>query len=73
MDSVDWLSKVPLSAQMVLCDAQTSGGLLIALPKEKASPLLALLRKGGNTDAEIIGETVSSPNPAIRVLGKQDF
>ena len=73
MDSVDWRSEVPLSAQMVLCDAQTSGGLLIALPKEKAPPLLDMLRKGGNMDVEIIGEIVSSPNPAIRVLGKQDF
>jgi selenide,water dikinase len=70
IDSVDWLSKIPLAAQMVLCDAQTSGGLLIALPTEKANQLLDRLRTSGNADAQIIGEIITSPNPAIRVLRK---
>jgi selenide, water dikinase len=39
----------------ILADAQTSGGLLISLPEDKASALLNDLKAGGVTDAAIIG------------------
>jgi len=49
---------------LVLCDAQTSGGLLIALPSESALPFL---RKSGETAASVIGE-VTSGSGRIRVI-----
>jgi selenide,water dikinase len=36
-------------------DPQTSGGLLIALPEDDATALLAELQQGGNLDAAIVG------------------
>jgi selenide, water dikinase len=41
--------------RLVLFDAQTSGGLLIAVPSESAGPLVASLREQGVTSAAIIG------------------
>ncbi len=43
-------------AQIILADAQTSGGLLISLPRERADTLLAALRARGVSEAAIVGE-----------------
>lgn len=48
--------------QLVLCDAITSGGLLISIPAEDAEPYVQALRSKGLAHASIIG----------RVLEKQD-
>ncbi|WP_439566168.1 selenide, water dikinase SelD [Gloeocapsopsis crepidinum] len=40
----------------LLFDPQTSGGLLAALPQQKANDCLATLRKVGYSDCQIIGE-----------------
>jgi selenide,water dikinase len=40
----------------VCMDAQTSGGLLIAVPKKKADALLARLHKAGVAEAAVIGK-----------------
>jgi selenide,water dikinase len=66
-DAVDWPKAFPLEPQMILCDAQTSGGLLIALPQEKADHLMEVLRDSGNHDAKIIGEITSPSGSVIRV------
>jgi len=41
--------------RLVLCDAQTSGGLLIAVPEHRATALLDALARGGVNQAAIIG------------------
>ena len=53
----------------ILFDPQTSGGLLIAVPSERASDLLDALRDGVCSRAEIIGEVVSRvpDQAAVRV------
>ena len=53
----------------LLNDAQTSGGLLIALPSEKSRRLLSLLHRRGVTAAKVIGRAVPPEGPqVIRVL-----
>jgi len=51
------LGKGVTQAMLEVCmDAQTSGGLLIAVPGKKADALLARLHKAGVTDAAVIGK-----------------
>jgi cysteine desulfurase NifS/selenium donor protein len=54
-DSVDWSEDISRTAKIVLCDAQTSGGLLIAIPSEYTETLLRELHSNGVTDAACIG------------------
>lgn len=42
--------------QLLLCDAQTSGGLLVALSKSQAKEYLSELHSSGITSAKVIGE-----------------
>lgn len=48
--------------QVILCDAITSGGLLITVPEPEAEPLLSDLKEKGVEWASIIG-TVTDQNP----------
>jgi selenide,water dikinase len=64
---VNVASTVPEYLQDVLFDPQTSGGLLIAVSKTKASRLLGVLHKGGVSDATIVGEVVARPKNKVVV------
>ncbi len=55
-DSVEWDRKISKTTQLILADAQTSGGLLIALPSHKKDEMLEALKERGLTDAAPIGE-----------------
>lgn len=55
-DHVRFAAGVSRAAQLILADAQTSGGLLISLPAARASALLVALRDQGVAEAAIIGE-----------------
>ena len=59
---------VPFSMEEVLFDPQTSGGLLVALPKEQAAALAEDLRRGG-APAAVVGEVTDSEDIEIRVIG----
>jgi len=59
---------IPAFLLDILSDAQTSGGLLIALPEEKAQSLLDLLKKRGVVEAARIGEITASSSGMIEVL-----
>ena len=48
-------------------DAQTSGGLLLAVPKENEAALLAALREAETPAAAVIGRVTSGPAGRIRV------
>lgn len=52
----------------LLSDAQTSGGLFIALPAPEAEKLMTRLRERGITEAAIIGEVTGSGAGKIRVI-----
>lgn len=52
--------------QLILCDAVTSGGLLISLPGEEADALL-LAMKGKGVEAAVIGDIISD-HPGVIVV-----
>lgn len=54
--------------QMLLCDAQTSGGLLIAVSPEKGNKLLNTLHRSDVPNARIIGEIIASKSPKIYLV-----
>ena len=46
-DNVVWNAEIPDPLKVLLADAQTSGGLLISVPEEKAGRLMAALAEHG--------------------------
>ncbi len=65
---VKWNDNVSRVLRYVLCDAQTSGGLLIAVATSESEKLLANLRAGGIVDASIIGEITEIGGGMIAVV-----
>ncbi|MBN2185032.1 MAG: selenide, water dikinase SelD [Candidatus Krumholzibacteriota bacterium] len=65
--SVDWDSSITQSEKILLCDAQTSGGLLVTFDEQDASRFVDLLRENG-IEASIIGKTVGKGGGRIRVV-----
>jgi selenide,water dikinase len=57
-DSVDWDPALDDAVRTLLCDAQTSGGLLIAVAPERADELIARLRLERTPAAARIGDVV---------------
>lgn len=51
----------------ILFDPQTSGGLLIAVPEEKAEKMVRRLKERGIEEATIIGEVVNDPKEKIAI------
>ena len=62
-----WDSSISDEYKLILCDAQTSGGLLISVPSNKTSVLLTALSSRGVSGARIIGEIVESRGFALEV------
>ncbi len=56
---VRFAQTVPENLQLVLCDAQTSGGLLISVRADEAAALLQTLRQAGVSDATIVGNVAA--------------
>jgi len=65
--SVRFADDVDETTRVLLCDAQTSGGLLIAVPAERAPELVAALGRQGTLAAAVVGELVAGPAGAIEV------
>lgn len=62
-----WHNDVGEPMRLALCDAQTSGGLLIAVSHEKADQMLSTLKQAGVEAAAIIGEIIDGPPCCIFV------
>jgi selenide,water dikinase len=58
---------IDLPSQLVLCDAQTSGGLLAALAPQAAERALELFQAQHSIDARIVGRIDAAPAGTIRV------
>lgn len=54
--------------QLLLCDAQTSGGLLVALPKKDVDAYLKDLLAAGIHEAKIIGQFTSKGKGKINII-----
>jgi selenide,water dikinase len=64
---VDW-GGLPEAEQLVLCDAQTSGGLLVALPEARLPVLLDGLERRGTPARAVIGRVrAAAPGPPGRI------
>jgi len=61
------LSKIDPAMHTLLCDAQTSGGLLMAVPQEKAADLIDLLHRRDVPWACLVGEVITADPPAIEL------
>jgi selenium donor protein len=57
--------------RLLLADAQTSGGLLAAVPADAAGPLLERLHDGGDGDAAIVGRVTGQGAGRLRVLDRR--
>lgn len=66
-DAVAWGENVDEQDQLALCDAQTSGGLLISVPAGKSQALQHTLADAGVICAAEIGEIVSDKDCKIQV------
>jgi len=58
-ETVRWGDGVGDLMQLTLCDAQTSGGLLIAVPPERADALVTRLQAAGTLATARVGEMVA--------------
>jgi selenide,water dikinase len=64
---VDWEGGITEEAKLILSDAQTPGGLLISVPKEKEKKLLDRLISKGVPNPVVIGEIVEDKRCRIQV------
>jgi selenide,water dikinase len=66
-EQVDWAPDLTPADRYLCVDAQTSGGLLLAVPAENEASLLAALREERTPVAEVIGRVVRGNPGSIRV------
>ena len=64
---VEWADDVTPTERLLCVDAQTSGGLLLAVPRENEGALLTALRDAGTPAAAVIGRLTPGPTGHIRV------
>ena len=64
---LDWAGDLQPHERLLCVDAQTSGGLLLAVPQENEAALLDALRDAQTPAAAVIGRIVAGPAGHIRV------
>ena len=67
IDVVQYPENMSEVEQVILCDAITSGGLLISLPIEEAQPYIQQLKNNHDIEAKVIGEVIEQKEKAIYV------
>ena len=68
---VAWDAAIDMPDQILLHDAQPSGGLLIAVPPDRSEEMLAALHAAGVDAAAIIGEITAGLAGHITVTKNQ--
>ena len=66
-DSVDWDAGLTEKQRLLMCDAQTSGGLLISVPRTKLDELLSELEASGVQTKAVVGEITEEIPGRIKV------
>jgi selenide,water dikinase len=66
-DSVDWDESLTDQQRLLMCDAQTSGGLLISVTKDKVEKLLSELEISGVETRVVMGEITAENSGRILV------
>ena len=66
-DEVRFADDIPESRRTLLFDPQTSGGLLLSVPPDRAGDLVEALRRRGDPESSVIGETAAESHPLLRV------
>ncbi len=61
------LSKIEPALQILLCDAQTSGGLLMAVGEKKSQTLIDLLHRRGVSSARRVGQIFAADPPRMEL------
>jgi selenide,water dikinase len=64
---VEWADDVTPVERLICVDAQTSGGLLLAVPPENVAALVAALREAETPAAAVIGRLTPGPAGRVRV------
>ena len=67
-DSTDWDDSLTEEDRLLLCDAQTSGGLLISVPSENRDRLVGALHEAAVPTVAVIGEITVGPEGRVSVL-----
>lgn len=67
-DWVEYAEDITKEEQLLLCDAQTSGGLLAAVAPQKANTLIAALQEAGAMTATGVGSIVKAEPGRIAVV-----
>jgi len=70
-DIVDWEAGLSDLTRILLCDAQTSGGLLVSIAAKDAEAYVAALRAADCPEAAVIGECLA-PGEGRIAVGKLD-
>jgi len=64
---ISWDSSISRIQKLILCDAQTSGGLLVAIPQRQTDGIIQDLHAKGLTSACVIGSIVQKRKAQIHV------
>ncbi len=67
-DWVEYAADVPQEEQLLLCDAQTSGGLLAAVPESIAREVTQALSAAGTLASAIVGRITAAGTGRIHVI-----
>ncbi|MDA3952819.1 MAG: selenide, water dikinase SelD [Bacteroidales bacterium] len=67
---IDWDTNISDIEKIILCDAQTSGGLLFTIPMSQKNEVIKQLKKSGIEYASHIGNCILKGNGLISVLKK---
>jgi selenide,water dikinase len=71
LDTVEWAPDLSATDRYLCVDAQTSGGLLLAVPYENEAALLAALREQQTPAAAVVGRIKGGPAGHMRVIRQQ--
>ena len=65
---VEWDGSISENERLVLCDAQTSGGLLISVPEDRLPQLLGALEARSVETRAVVGHIHDGPAGIVRVI-----